>query len=333
MPERPAARPLWHGKPYYSLDAYCRNTYSEKLYKIAVDAGMTCPNRDGTKGSRGCIFCSQGGSGDFAVKCTGRSVTEQIREGLSLFREKKTGSRFIAYFQAYTNTYAPPARLRALYTQALAAPETAGISVATRPDCLPEEVLSLLAELQRSFPDKFIWIELGLQTVHDKTADYIRRGYPLSCFTQAVHALNRLRIPVIVHIILGLPGETDSHVYETIDFLNSLPVSGIKLQLLHILQHTDLADEYARGAFTTLTLEHYTDLVIRCLERLRPDIVIHRLTGDGPRDLLIAPRWSLDKRKVLNTIHRKMNIQNTFQGKYCQAAGKEHNDTGCHHTL
>lgn len=316
----------WHGRPYYSLHAFCLNTCHEKLYKIAIDAGMTCPNRDGTCGSRGCIFCSMGGSGDFAVKAEGRSVPEQIREGLSLFRGKRTGSHFIAYFQAYTNTYAPAKQLEILYGQALSSPGIAGISIATRPDALPPEVLTLLTRLQTDFPDKFIWIELGLQTIHEKTAAYIRRGYPLSRFTEAVLALKQREIPAIVHVILGLPGETDRQMYETIRFLNTLPVSGIKLQLLHVLRHTDLAADYEKGCFQTLSQEHYTDLVIHCLELLRPDIVIHRLTGDGPKNLLIAPTWSADKRKVLNRIHHTLRVRNTWQGK-------EYYDSGFFHTL
>lgn len=306
---------FWLDKPYYSLNAYCRNTFHEKLYRIAIDAGMTCPNRDGTLDTRGCIFCSAGGSGDFAVKAEGLSVAEQIRAGVSLFHEKQTGSRFIAYFQAYTNTYAPLSRLRSLYTQALKEPEIAGISIATRPDCLPPDVLALLAELKTAFPDKFIWIELGLQTVHEQSAAYIRRGYSLPCFTQAAAELARLQIPLIVHVILGLPGETTEQMYETIRFLNAQPISGIKLQLLHVLKNTDLAADYAAGKFEVFSFDFYVNLVIDLLERLSPHIVIHRLTGDGPKNLLIAPKWSLDKRKVLNTIHHEMRIRNAWQGK------------------
>lgn len=306
---------FWLDKPYYSLNAYCRNTFHEKLYRIAIDAGMTCPNRDGTLDTRGCVFCSAGGSGEFAVRADGLSVAEQIRAGVSLFHEKRTGSRFIAYFQAYTNTYAPLSRLRSLYTQALREPMIAGISIATRPDCLPPGVLALLAELKTVFPDKFIWIELGLQTIHEQTAAYIRRGYSLSCFTQAAAELARLRIPLIVHIILGLPGETTAQMYETIRFLNTQPVSGIKLQLLHVLKNTDLAADYAAGKFETASFDFYVNLLIALLERLSPHIVIHRLTGDGPKNLLIAPKWSLDKRRVLNTLHHEMRIRNTWQGK------------------
>lgn len=309
------SNPLWLDKPYYSLNAYCRHTFHEKLYKIAIDAGMTCPNRDGTLGSRGCIFCSAGGSGEFSVPAGGRSIAEQIQAGLSLFGTKSVGQHFIAYFQAYTNTYAPPQRLYQLYFQALSSPKIAGISIATRPDCLSDDVLFVLSALQKEFPNKFIWIELGLQTIHEQTADYIRRGYPLSCFFDAVQSLHALSIPIIVHIILGLPGETDEMIFETIHLLNGLPLFGIKLQLLHVLKQTDLANDYRNGLFQTLTFEHYVNLVIACLEHLSPDIVVHRITGDAPKDLLIAPAWSLNKRRVLNTIHHEMRLRNSRQGK------------------
>ena len=310
----PGCPSFWLDKPYYSFHAYCLHTFHEKLYKIALDAGMTCPNRDGKLGRRGCIFCN-GGSGAFAVKTQTCSVSDQIQRGLSLFGDKRTGSRFIAYFQAYTNTYAPALQLRALYMQALDAPEIAGISIATRPDCLPEEVLDLLTWLKSAYPDKFIWIELGLQTIHPGTAAYIRRGYPLSCFTRAVEALSMRQIPVIAHIILGLPGETEAQMYETAAFLNTLPVFGVKLQLLHILRGTDLATEYLRGNVKILEQDEYITIVTGALERLSPRIVIHRLTGDGPRDLLLAPQWSLRKRPVLNAIHHEMRIRNTWQGR------------------
>ena len=329
--------PIWGDKPYYSVNEYCKHRYHEKLYKIAIDAGFTCPNRDGTRGKRGCIFCSAGGSGDFAVKmfdkkdmmqvhaasydaASVKSVTEQIQEGLSLFKEKKVGTRFIAYFQAYTNTYAPVDHLRALYTQALSHPDIAGISIATRPDCLPEECLDLLTDLQAQFPDKFIWLELGLQTMHEATATFIRRGYPLSVFEKAMDELTNRNIPVIIHVILGLPGETPDMQYATISYLNQLHPFGIKLQLLHILKGTDLADYYADSVndFKALDKPEYLDLLIGCIERLSPDIVIHRVTGDGPKDLLIAPTWSLNKRDVLNSLHKQMREQNAFQGKLYQ---------------
>ena len=323
------ANPLWVDKPYYTVNEYCKHKYHEKLYKIAIDAGFTCPNRDGTLDKRGCIFCSAGGSGDFAVKmfdkvddtsyvaASVKSVTEQIQEGLSLFKGKQVGTRFIAYFQAYTNTYAPVEHLRKLYTQALSHPNIAGISIATRPDCLPAECLDLLAELQAQFPYKFIWVELGLQTMHETTAVFIRRGYPLSVFEKAMEELNSRRIPVIIHVILGLPDETVDMQYATISYLNRLQPFGIKLQLLHILKGTDLAEYYADSTvdFKALDKQEYLDLLIGCIERLSPDIVIHRVTGDGPKDLLIAPTWSLNKRDVLNSLHKQMRELISYQGK------------------
>lgn len=309
----------WHGKPYYSLDAYCKNAYGHKCYKIALDAGFTCPNRDGTLGTSGCIFCSAGGSGDFAAK--GVSITDQIQQGKALWGDKKVGEHFIAYFQAYTNTYGPLSYLESIYTAALDQPEIVGISIATRPDCLGEEVLSLLDKLQKQYPHKFIWIELGLQTIHEQTAKYIRRGYELPCFEEAVAGLNCHNIPWIVHIILGLPGETKEAVYETITYINHFQPFGIKLQLLHVLEGTDLATDYKQGKFTTLTKEEYLEMLIHSLELLSPDIVIHRLTGDGPKDLLLAPMWSRNKKDVLNTLHREMSLRDTYQGRLFHATG------------
>ncbi len=311
-------RTNWHGKPYYSLDAYCKNTFEHKCYKIAIDAGMSCPNRDGTLDSRGCIFCSAGGSGDFATK--GSSITEQILLGQSLFGNKKIGNHFIAYFQAYTNTYAPLSRLREIYNQALSHPQVCGISIATRPDCLGEAVLTLLEELKALYPDKFIWIELGLQTIHEATATYIRRGYPLSCFEDTVIRLQKHKLPWIVHVILGLPGETPKHMYDTIQYLNQCNPFGIKLQLLHVLSGTDLAKDYEKRLFDTLSKEEYLDILIHCLELLAPEIVIHRVTGDGPKQLLIAPTWSTNKRDVLNSLHQEMKQRNTYQGRLFHAS-------------
>ena len=233
----------WHGKPYYSLDSYCKNTFHHKCYKIALNARMSCPNRDGTLDTRGCIFCSSGGSGDFAVDIAGKTMEEQIAEGMAKFGDKVTGHDLIAYFQAYTNTYAPLPYLEEVYRSALSHPKVCGISIATRPDCLGPEVLALLAKLKGEYPDKFLWIELGLQTIHEETAHYIRRDYPLSCFEKACTNLKTLEIPFIVHTILGLPGETDRQVLETMKYLNHIAPFGIKLQLLHILKNTDLAED------------------------------------------------------------------------------------------
>ena len=311
----------WLGKPYYSLDAYCRHTYGEKLYKIALNAGLTCPNRDGTLDTRGCIFCNAGGSGDFAVDMKAvPTVTAQLAEGRKLFtckniHDEKTGSHYIAYFQAYTNTYGPLPYLRKIYEDALTENSVRGISIATRPDCMTEEILTVLVDLKRKFPDKFVWIELGLQTIHERTARYIRRGYELECFDSAVRLLQNASIPVIVHVIIGLPGESERDIWQTIDYLNHSGIWGIKLQLLHILKGTDLETLYRNGSVSVPSKEAYLDILIHCLERLSPETVIHRLTGDGAKDLLSAPLWSLNKRDVLNSLHHEMKIRQTFQGR------------------
>ena len=305
---------FWLDRPYYSLDAYCKKRYGTKVYKIALDAGLTCPNRDGTLGNRGCIFCSAGGSGDFAVKPMD-SVAHQLKTGQEMFGKKKTGNLFIAYFQAYTNTYGNLSYLAEIYEEALKQPQIVGISIATRPDCLPKEVLDLLVSLQEKYPHKDIWVELGLQTIHDSTAAYIRRGYKLEVFDTAVANLKSRNIPVIVHVILGLPGETADMVLRTLHYLNRLSIFGIKLQLLHVLKDTDLATDYLAGKFKTLSKEEYMSLLILCLKNLSPDIVIHRLTGDGPKDLLIAPTWSLYKRDFFNTLHRHLKQTGEFQGQ------------------
>lgn len=315
---------LWHGRPYYSLDAYCKNTYGEKFYKIALDAGLSCPNRDGTLSTGGCIFCSARGSGDFAVKADAASVKEQLLYGRTLLRQKSTGSHFIAYFQAYTNTYGPVSYLRDIYTAALSLPDIAGISIATRCDCLGSEVLSLLSELKSAFPHKFIWVELGLQTIWERTSRFLNSHFTLHDFEQAVSALSVLEIPVIVHVILGLPGETAEDMYATCAYLNSIKPFGIKLQLLHILKDTPLGNLYKEAAlpgFSPLTQEAYTDILIHCLEILSPEITVHRLTGDGPKDLLIAPLWSLNKRNVLNTLHKTMRLRGAYQGRCFYDAG------------
>lgn len=303
-------------KPYYySLSDYLKAAYGEKIYKIALDGGFSCPNRDGTLDTRGCIFCSKGGSGEFAIPTKGLTIDEQITAGLSLFHEKKTGSRFIAYFQAYTNTYGPVSKLDKLYREALLHPSIAGISIATRPDCLGRQVLSLFTELKKEFPDKFIWVELGLQTVSEKTASYIRRGYPLSVCTKAITSLHALSIPVILHFIIGLPGEGMTQVLEDIHYANRYAVFGIKLQLLHVLKNTDLAADYELGRFRVLSKEEYLDMLTCAIAHLSPAITIHRVTGDGPKDLLLAPLWSRNKREVLNCLHRKMKLEHIYQGK------------------
>lgn len=262
-------------------------------------------------GSRGCIFCSAGGSGDFAGSRQD-SITQQIEKQAASIRQKRGVAKFIAYFQAYTNTYAPVDYLRKIYTEAISHPDIVAISIGTRPDCLGEDILQLLDELNQKKP---VWVELGLQTIHETTARYIRRGYPLSCFEQAVSELRKRNLDVIVHTILGLPGESKNDILSTIEYLNHGDIQGIKLQLLHVLKGTDLAEDYLAGKFQVYSMEEYLELVIDCLEHLNPEIVIHRLTGDGPKDLLIAPLWSSAKRTVLNTLHRECKLRHAFQGK------------------
>ena len=301
----------WNGKPYYSFDYMLKERFSEKIYKTALNGGMTCPNRDGTLGTRGCIFCSQGGSGDFAGDRRD-SITLQIDKQAAKLSQKRKASAFIAYFQAYTNTYAPAGYLKKIYTEAIRHPLVAAVSIGTRPDCLGPEVLDLLEELNRIKP---VWVELGLQTIHEQTAEYIRRGYPLSCFEDAVKALHQRNLEVIVHTILGLPGESRKDILETMEYLNRQKIQGIKLQLLHVLKGTDLAQDYLDGKFSVYSMEEYLDTVIDCLEHLSPDIVIHRLTGDGPKDLVIAPLWSSKTRTVLNALHHECKMRGAYQGR------------------
>lgn len=302
----------WLEKPYHSLDYMLKERFGEKVYKLTLNGGMSCPNRDGTLGSRGCIFCSAGGSGDFAANAE-LSITQQIEEQMQMIRSKRPVEKFIAYFQAYTNTYAPLPYLEKIFTEAISHPDVVAVSIGTRPDCLDDNVIDLLARLNRIKP---IWVELGLQTIHEHTAVYIRRGYPLSCFEDTVQRLRKADLEVIVHTILGLPGETKEDVLETISYLNRMDIQGIKMQLLHVLKGTDLADDYLDGAFSVLTKDAYLDMIATCLEHLSPDIVIHRITGDGPKDLLIAPTWSSAKRTVLNELHHLLKERNSWQGKY-----------------
>jgi radical SAM protein (TIGR01212 family) len=301
----------WNGKPYHSLDYELKSMFGEKVYKAALNGGFTCPNRDGKLDTRGCIFCSAGGSGDFAAPAT-LSITDQINTAIEGISRKTNADKFIAYFQAFTNTYGPMEKMRSLFTEAVTHPKTAILSVATRPDCLSDDVLKLLSELNQIKP---VWVELGLQTIHEETARWMRRGYELSVFDQAVKRLRDHGITVIVHVILGLKNETREMILETVRYLNKMDIQGVKLQLLHVIQGTDLANEYRSGELSVFTVEEYVDLVIDCLEHLSPEIVVHRLTGDGPSELLMAPGWSTRKREVLNLIHHEMKVRDSYQGK------------------
>ena len=309
----------WNGKPYHSLDFELKSRFGQKVYKIALDGRMTCPNRDGTLGTRGCIFCGEGGSGDFAAPLDAdisitTAVNNQIEEAISRIKGKMGSApdAYIAYFQSYTNTYAPLPYLETLFSAAICHPKVVALSIGTRPDCLPDEVLDLCSRLNREKP---VWIELGLQTIHEDTASFIRRGYPLSTFTDAMARLRARNLETIVHVILGLPGENREKMLETVRYLAAQNIQGIKLQLLHVLKGTDLAYDYLAGKFKVLERDQYIDLVIDCLEHLDPSIVIHRVTGDGPKDLLIAPLWASRKREVLNLLHHRLKERQSFQGK------------------
>lgn len=288
-----------------TVNQYLKEKYGQKIYKIAIDGGFTCPNRDGWLDTRGCIFCSAGGSGDFAEDRS-LSVTEQIERGKRRVESKMPadqtgGNKYIAYFQAFTNTYAPVEHLKSLYMEAVRHPDIVAISIGTRPDCLPEDVLNLLGEINKIKP---VWVELGLQTIHEKTADYIRRGYPLSVYDKAVEELKRRDIEIITHVILGLPGESREDMLESVRYVGDSGVQGIKLQLLHVLKGTDLEKDYKAGLFKCLTMEEYIDLIADALDILPEDIIIHRMTGDGPKRILVAPEWSADKKRVLNELNK-----------------------------
>lgn len=282
------------------LSDVLKEIYGEKVYRLSLTSGCTCPNRDGTVGTGGCTFCSEGGSGDFAASAL-LPVNEQIEEAKKRIAGKTNARRFIAYFQSFTNTYGDPARLRDLFFEAASFPEIAAVSIGTRPDCLPDEILDMLSDLNRVKP---VWVELGLQTIHERTAHTFHRGYTLPVFEDAYKRLKECEITVIVHVIFGLPGETREDMLETVAWLAGLSprLDGIKLQLLHILEGTQMAEQYKRDPFPLLTLEEYTDLIVTSLKMLPPETVIHRMTGDGPKSKLIGPMWSADKKRVLNTL-------------------------------
>ena len=293
-----------------TVNEYCKKQFGEKLYKISLNGGMSCPNRDGKLDVRGCIFCSAGGSGDFAPD---RSIPldEQIEDAKRRVSSKYKGTHYIAYFQAYTNTYAPVEKLRALFMPVIKGEDIVVLSIATRPDCLSDEVLDLLRELNDIKP---VWVELGLQTIHEKTADYIRRGYSLPVYDKAIRDLEAIGIHTITHLILGLPDETKEDMLQSVRYVSDCGSQGIKLQLLHVLKGTDLASDYEKGLFRTLLFDEYIDLLTDCVRLLPKDMIVHRLTGDGPKNLLIAPMWSADKKRVMNAIHQRLKKE----GLYCE---------------
>lgn len=287
---------------YLSFNKYLKDKFGQKVYKISLDGGFTCPNRDGKTGTRGCIFCSKGGSGDFA-ESREMSITEQIESGKKKVEKKIKSGKYIAYFQAFTNTYAPVEMLRQKYEEAINHPDIVALSIATRPDCLGDDVLRLLDEMNKIKP---VFVELGLQTIHQKSAKYIRRGYDLSVYNKAVRDLKKIGVNVVVHVILGLPNESENDMLETVKYVCESGANGIKLQLLHVIDGTDLAKDYEKGLFKTLEFDKYVNLIVKCVKIIPKDIVIHRLTGDGAKKDLIAPLWSADKKRVLNAINKAL---------------------------
>jgi radical SAM protein (TIGR01212 family) len=287
---------------YLTFNKYLKDKFGQKVYKISLDGGFTCPNRDGKTGTRGCIFCSKGGSGDFA-ESREMSITEQIENGKKKVEKKIKSGKYIAYFQAFTNTYAPVEMLRQKYEEAINHPDIVALSIATRPDCLGDDVLRLLDEMNKIKP---IFVELGLQTIHQKSAKYIRRGYDLNVYDKAVRDLKEIGVNVVVHVILGLPNESENDMLETVKYVCESGANGIKLQLLHVIDGTDLAKDYEKGLFKTLEFDEYVNLIVKCVKIIPKDIVIHRLTGDGAKKDLIAPLWSADKKRVLNAINKAL---------------------------
>lgn len=287
---------------YTSLNQYLKNRFGTKVYKIALDGGFTCPNRDGTLGTRGCIFCSKGGSGDFA-ESKELTISEQIEQGKRRVAGKIKDGKYIAYFQAFTNTYASVEKLESLYAQAIEHEDIVALSIGTRPDCLGDEVIELLERLNKTKP---IFVELGLQTIHENTAKYIRRGYELCVYDDAVKQLHEAGLNVVTHLIIGLPNETKEDILKSVEYVCKV-TDGIKLQLLHILKNTDLEAEYNAGKIKVLTLDEYCDIICDCIKIIPKSVVVHRLTGDGAKKDLIAPLWSADKKTVLNTLNKRIN--------------------------
>ena len=295
---------------YYAFNEYIQARFGEKLYKLSLETGCTCPNRDGTLGTDGCIFCSAGGSGEFAQSPLD-DIHLQIERAKAHVSKKFKGTHYIAYFQSYTNTYGDIARLRQIYFTAVENPCVKAISIGTRPDCLPPEILKMLNELNKIKP---VFVELGLQTIHESTAQFLRRGYPLPVYEQAVSDLHEIGLNVVTHIILGLPYETKAQMLESVRYVGEIGTDGVKLQLLHVLKGTDLEKIYRSGAFQTLEKEEYIDLLCDCIEVLPQNTVIHRLTGDAPKTLLVAPTWSANKKDVLNQINRTFAERGIRQG-------------------
>ncbi|QSX05138.1 TIGR01212 family radical SAM protein [Sedimentibacter sp. zth1] len=300
----------WNCKNYHTLDFELKKYFGEKAIKLSINGGFTCPNRDGSINTCGCIFCSEKGSGDFAGNVD-NSINNQINEQIKFLSNKWKSNTYIAYFQSFTNTYDSVINLEKKYTQALNCPNIKGLAIATRPDCINENIAKLLS----SYNDRtYLWVELGLQTIHKNSSDFIRRGYDLDVFNNAISMLKKYNIRVVVHLILGLPNESNHDILESVQYVCTKGIWGIKLHLLHVLKNTDLANYYYENNMKLYTQEEYINLVCDCIEIMPQDVVIHRLTGDGKRSELIAPEWSLHKLKVLSAIDIELRKRNSYQG-------------------
>ncbi|NFG62101.1 MULTISPECIES: TIGR01212 family radical SAM protein [unclassified Clostridium] len=301
----------WNGKRYHSLNYFLREKFGEKVFKISLDGGFSCPNRDGKVSKGGCVFCSARGSGDYAGS-RNFSITNQFNNVKTMMANKWKSGKYIAYFQAYTNTYAPVDELRKKYEEAINQEGVVALSIATRPDCLDDEVLDLIEELSKKL---YVWVELGLQTINDDVAKKINRGYDLKVFDDAMARLKERNIDVVVHSILGLPGESQDDMLKTIDYIAHSGAQGIKLHLLHLMKDTKMVELYENGELQFLSQEDYIKLICRAVSMLPKEMVVHRLTGDAPRDLLIGPMWSLKKWEVLNAIDKTLEDNDIYQGK------------------
>ena len=300
----------WNGKRYHSLNYFLRNKFGEKIYKISLDGGFTCPNRDGKVAKGGCTFCSARGSGDFAGSRI-LSITEQFADRKEMMEKKWKDGKYIAYFQAYTNTYAPVEELRKKYEEALAQKNVIALSIATRPDCLDDDILDYLEELNKK---TYLWVELGLQTINDKTARNFNRGYDFETFDSSLKKLQERGIEVVVHTIFGLPGETKEDMLKTVDYVAHSGAQGVKFHLLHLMQGTKMVEQYESGELQLLSKEDYIDLICKAIAMIPEEMVVHRLTGDAPRQSLIGPMWSLKKWEVLNDIDKALVDNNIWQG-------------------
>jgi radical SAM protein (TIGR01212 family) len=301
---------LWNNKRFHTLDYELKKHFGMKIFKLSLNGGFTCPNRDGLINTKGCLFCSEKGSGDFAAPDF-IPIPQQLVQQKKLLEKKWSSGKYIAYFQSYTNTYAPIKILKKLFYEALSSDDIVGLAIATRPDCLNEEVIDLLKEINKK---TYLWIELGLQTINEDTAVLIRREYHLSTYENAVKKLQALSFKIVTHVIFGLPNETKEDMLETIKYISENNSWGIKIHLLHILKNTDLHNYYLDNPFHILSQEEYINLVVDSLELLPPEMVVHRVTGDGPHKDLIAPIWSKNKRLVLNGIDKELIRRNSFQG-------------------